>query len=61
VALDEDPSGWFWDSGVSAVAYHGGDHWSPFSLFEQYVGMDLEAGVVFPPTPIILQCEKSEQ
>jgi len=28
LALDENPSGWFWDTGVGAPAFNGGDHWS---------------------------------
>lgn len=40
LALDENPSGCFWDSGVVALDYSGGDHWSSDSAMERYAWAD---------------------
>jgi hypothetical protein len=41
LAVDEDPSGWFWDTGVGAIAYNGGDRWSINGAMERYTWADL--------------------
>ena len=41
---DSSPSGCFWDTGVSAAAFHGGDHWSRSATSEEYAWTELSTG-----------------
>jgi hypothetical protein len=41
MAIDEDPSGSFWDTGVGAVTFHDGDHWSQDGSMEHDHWTDL--------------------
>jgi hypothetical protein len=41
LAIDADPSGWFWDTGVGAVPFNGGDRWSINGAMERYVWSDI--------------------
>lgn len=41
LAIDCDPSGWFWDTGVGAVPFNGGDRWSINGATERYVWSDI--------------------
>lgn len=41
LAIDESPSGCFWDTGVGAVAYNGGDRWSINGAMERYTWADV--------------------
>jgi hypothetical protein len=41
LAIDDNPTGWFWDTGVGAVAYNGGDRWSINGAMERYTWADL--------------------
>jgi hypothetical protein len=46
LAIDEDPSGSFWDTGVGAVSFHDGDHWSQDSSMEHYHWSDSESSPI---------------
>lgn len=46
LALDVDPSGWFWDTGIRAMPYSGGDRWST----DVVIGHSVEGG----PSPDVV-------
>ena len=62
LAIDDQPSGWFWDTGVGAIAYNGGDRWSIHGAMERYTWADV--GLVssdFLPSAIQQLLESSAQ
>ena len=62
LAVDEDPSGCFWDTGVRAIAYNGGDRWSINGAMERYAWADIGLTTTdFLPSALNQLLESSSQ
>ena len=62
LAMDEDPSGDFWDTGIAAVAFNGGDRWSVQGTLARYTRADLGRGnKVFVPSALLQLLESSSR
>ena len=55
---DESPSGCFWDTGIAAVSFRGGDHWSNDAEFEGNTWKDAQALSVEPSMSTLMQLQE---